>query len=186
MRKLPIIFILLLAAVIPSCKLDPVTDAWEYYKEWREGNQAWLNEQIAKTNDDGTPYYNKVIPEFDHNAYVLIRYLNDRSKTEGNLTPLTSSTVDMKYIGRTYDDVAFDSSYLSTTPADSIYRTRVTDLIEGWTIALTNMRVGDSCEVIVPYQYAYGNVTYGSIKPYSNLIFHIKLVDIPGYEKPAY
>ena len=99
MRKLPIIFILLLAAVIPSCKLDPVTDAWEYYKEWREGNQAWLEEQIAKKNDDGTPYYNKVTPEFDHNAYVLIRYLNDRSKTEGNLTPLTSSTVDVKYIG---------------------------------------------------------------------------------------
>ena len=124
MRKLPIIFILLLAAVIPSCKLDPVTDAWEYYKEWREGNQAWLEEQIAKKNDDGTPYYNKVTPEFDHNAYVLIRYLNDRSKTEGNLTPLTSSTVDVKYIGRTYDDVAFDSSYLRTSPADSIYRTK--------------------------------------------------------------
>ena len=93
-----------------------------------------------------------------------------------------TSTVDVKYIGHLYDGTAFDSSYINTYPADSIYRTTLSSVIEGWTIALTNMHVGDSCEVLIPYQHAYGSSEHGDIKPYSALQFNIKLVYIPGYE----
>ena len=49
-------------------------------------------------------------------------------------------------------------------------------------MAMMNMHVGDSCSVIVPYQQGYGSVTMGKVKPFSTLVFDIKLVSIYGYE----
>ena len=71
--------------MLSACKLDPVRDVWEYYEDWRNENNAWLAQQEARTNADGTPYYHKEVPELDRNAYVLIHYFTDRSATEGNL-----------------------------------------------------------------------------------------------------
>ena len=51
-------------------------------------------------------------------------------------------------------------------------------------MALTNMVEGDSCEVIIPAYAGYGEQDRTNIPPYSALIFGIKLVDIPAYEKP--
>jgi FKBP-type peptidyl-prolyl cis-trans isomerase FklB len=45
-----------------------------------------------------------------------------------------------------------------------------------------DMRCGDTAEVVVPYGLAYGSQDRGTIKPYSNLQFNIRLVDIPNYE----
>lgn len=185
MKKLPYLLILIVAfAFVQSCKLDPddAKDRWEYYKEWREANELWLQEQINK-KVDGVQYYRKVVPQYDANAYVLIHYFNDRSQTLGNLSPIFTSTCDIKYYGRTYDNEQFDSSYLLTQNGDSIFRCTGASVIPGMAIALNDMRVGDSCEVIIPYQQAYGSTGNGSIKPYSNLIFSMKLVDIPAYEK---
>ena len=44
------------------------------------------------------------------------------------------------------------------------------------------MNVGDSVEIIIPYNMGYGGSQTGIIKPYSTLIFNLKLVDIPYYE----
>ena len=148
-----------------------------------------MQQQAARTNDDGTPYYKTVVPDWDAGAYVLIHYFNDRNATASNLSPLYTSTVDVKYKGQLYNDITFDSSYTQTAYGDSIYRTQLRNVISGWAIALMDMNVGDSCEVLIPYQQGYGSTgSYGgdvSIYPYSNLKFHIKLVDIPGYEKPV-
>lgn len=114
---------------------------------------------------------------------MLIRYLNDRSKTEGNLSPLLTSTVDVKYIGRLYNGVPFDSSFRNVASyGDSLMRTTPGSLIQGWTIALMNMRVGDSARIVIPYNLGYGSSNSGVIKPYSTLVFDLKLVDIPYYE----
>lgn len=87
----------------------------------------------------------------------------------------------VKYIGRFYNGTAFDSSYLQT---DSIFETKLSSVVSGWQIALQNMHVGDSCEVVIPYQSAYGSTGYSSVPPYSNLVFHMKLKDIPDWETP--
>ena len=55
-------------------------------------------------------------------------------------------------------------------------------MIEGWKIALVNMRVGDSVRVVIPYKLGYGASGSGAIPPYSTLVFDMKLVDIPYYE----
>lgn len=171
-----------LLVAVAACKDDDEEKTWEDYADWREANEQWLAEQAALTNPDGTPYYTKLVPVWDPAAYVLIHYFNDRSETEGRLSPLFTSTVDVKYHGRLYDDEPFDSSYLRTEPADSVYRTACNEVIEGWSIALEDMRVGDTCEVLIPYQQGYGSTNSGVIKPYSALRFGIKLVGIPYYE----
>ncbi len=162
-------------AMLGSCMGDNVADE---FKDWRESNTAWYNQQAASGQ------YTTLIAPWDPSAQVLVKWHNDRSLTAGNLSPLITSTVDVKYRGRLYDDTPFDSSYLNTTPADSIYRTAVNNNIEGWMIALTNMRVGDSCTVIVPYPQGYGSSNRSDLlKPFSMLVFDIKLVDIVGYRK---
>ena len=88
----------------------------------------------------------------------------------------------MKYIGRLYNGEAFDSSYNLKVNGDSIFRTSLTSLIQGWQIALVNIHVGDSVEIVLPYNMGYGTTQSGIIKPYSTLIFNLKLVDIPYYE----
>lgn len=182
MRNL--IYITLLTIItLTACSLDPDTDTWDYYEDWRKENVNWMAQQQELTNEDGTPYYTKVQADWDNGAtsYVLMKFFNDTNITANNLSPLYSSTVDMKYIGRTYDDVAFDSSYLQTEPADSVMRIKVSSLIGGCIIGLQNMHIGDSCEILIPYEQAYIDQTVGTILPYSALKFNIKLVDIPGY-----
>lgn len=184
MKKFPIILTLcVVMACVVSCGTDDDdSDTWGDYKEWREDNEAWLEEQAALTNPDGTPYYERITPSWNPSAYVLMHWFNDRSLTAENLKPYSTSTVDVKYYGRLYDDVAFDSSYAQTAYGDSIYRTQLTQVITGWMIAVTQMHVGDSVDVLIPYQQGYNSSSTSVIKPYSALRFGIKLVDIPYLE----
>lgn len=184
MNKLPLLLLSILILGISACSVDN-NDNWTKYEDWRNENNAWLDQQLSKKNADGTDYYTRITASWDNQSYVLIKYLNDTNETKNNLSPLYTSTVDVKYIGRTYDDVAFDSSYLKTSPADSVYRVKLSSVVGGWVIGITKMHVGDSCEIVIPYQSAYSSSGYGTIKPYSNLKFNIRLVGIPGYEVPV-
>ena len=78
--------------------------AWEEYAQWRESNEAWLKEQQALKNPDGTPYYKVIVPDWNPGSFVLIHYFNDRSETEGNLSPLYTSTIDTRYTLYLYND----------------------------------------------------------------------------------
>lgn len=164
---------------VASCSSE---NQWDTYQEWRMENEAFYEQQKLVKNDDGTPYYKLLAPTWYSSSGVLIHYFNDRSKTEGNLSPLVTSTVDAKYIGRLYNDVPFDSSFTNTANGDSIFRFQPSGTIVGWQIALTDMRVGDSARVVIPYQQGYEAQTTGSIPPFSTLVFDIKLVDIYRYE----
>ena len=181
MKKFSNILLIALASLLlVSCLED--TD-WKKYEEWRNDQDEWLKSQLARTDANGDKYFETVAASFDKNAVVYIHYHNDREATKNNLVPLYTSVVDVKYHGRLYNDVPFDSSYLSTSPADSVLRFSQSGLITGWVIALENMHVGDSITVIVPWNVGYGEGSKGDvIKPYSHLIFDMKLKDIYKYE----
>ncbi len=186
MRKFPLLLIasLLLSVMGVSClnSNNDENDTWEEYADWRNANDDWLEEMRQRTDEDGNPYYRTVRGAWDYNSYVLMHYFNDTSLTRGNLSPHYTSYVDVIYRVTLYDGTPVDSSYLNTTPADSIYRTTPGNVITGWVIALTDMHVGDSCEVIVPYSVGYGANSSGAILPYSHLVYSMKLVGIPYYE----
>lgn len=162
------------------------SDYWEDYAEWREANDQWLAEQQARTNADGTPYFTTIVPEWNPSSFILIHYFNDRSETEGNLSPLFTSTVDTRYYLHLYDGTVADSSSALTTNGPGIFRTKVNSVIQGWSAALTDMRCGDTAEVIIPYALGYGSTNMDPVLPYSNLQFHMSLVDIPYYELAPY
>ena len=149
---------------------------YDEYKDWRESNDEWYERQAASGQ------YTTVVAHWDPSAQVLMRWHNDTMLTRNNLKPLVTSTVDVKYHLSLYDGTAMDSSYLVTSPADSVYRAMINSNVEGWMIALTHMHVGDSCTVIIPYSQGYGSVTKGDILPFSNLIFNLKLKDIYKYK----
>lgn len=171
------------ASAVTSCNDDDdVKNTWKEYEAWRDLNNEFFDEQKFSVDADGNPLYTPLVAQWNPGAEILIHYFNDRKLTENNLSPMLTSTVDVKYRGTLYNGVPFDSSYLRTTYGDSIFRTKVNKVIEGWWIALCNMRVGDSARIVVPYGVAYKGSSQGIIPPFSTLIFDIKLVDIPYYE----
>ncbi len=169
-----------------SCSDDDET-TWDKYAEWREVNEQWLKEMQAKTDTNGKPYYDIVIPSWQPGSFVLMHYYNDPQENADKLSPLYNSTVDVRYKLHLYDGTAVDSSdNITSYGAKGIYRTRLTQVVTGWAIAVQNMHCGDSVEVIIPYEVGYGEQEYDPIYPYSNLVFNIRLVDIPYYEATPY
>lgn len=186
MRKLPFILLALatLTVVATSCFKDddPINGK---YADWRKANEAWLLEQTNLIDQKtGHNYYTPITAPWDNNAKVYIHWFNDTMETKDNLKPLYTSQVDVKYKVTLYDGTPVDSSSLRTSPAPGVYRTRLNSgVIEGWPIAISRMHVGDTCRVLLPHNVAYGSTGSGNlVKPFSTLIFYIKLMDIPKYE----
>lgn len=171
---------ILATALFAACTGNESSNVWDDYADWRETNIQWIEEQAALTDAQGEPVYTKVVPSWNKKSYVLMRWYNDTTKTMGNFIPLYNSTCDVKYYGQLCTEEPFDSSYNSVSPADSLYRFMPSNMIKGWTIALERMHVGDSVEVLIPYEQAYGSASQGIIKPYSALKFQIKLVNVAG------
>lgn len=187
-----IVILLLLPVVVSSCgnsgedEKDEPKNYWVEYANWREENIAFFEEKYAEVDENGNLVYERVTPSWDASSTILMRWYNDRSLTANNMTPFLTSYVDVVYKGTTYQDTVFDSSYNNTIYGDSIYRSKLSNNITGWVIGLMNMHVGDHCQLIIPYDCAYGN-TYKSdiILPYSTLVFDVELRAIPGLEKPV-
>lgn len=92
---------------------------------------------------------------------------------EGNgAIPKANDEVVVKYEGTLIDGTKFDSSY-DRTPQTSTFRP--TQVIKGWTEALTMMPVGSKWMLFIPENLAYGERQAGKIPPYSTLIFTVEL-----------
>ena len=89
--------------------------------------------------------------------------------------PQSSDKVKVHYEGRLIDGEVFDSSYQRGEPSEFT----PTQVIRGWTEALTMMPVGSKWQLYIPYELAYGERGAGAdIKPYSMLIFDVELLEI--------
>lgn len=104
-------------------------------------------------------------------------------KGEGEV-PLANERVQVNYEGRLIDGTVFDAS---AKHGDKPAEFTPTQVIKGWTEALTMMPVGSKWQLYIPYELAYGEREAGDIKPYSTLIFDVELVGIdrPKAETPA-
>jgi len=67
--------------------------------------------------------------------------------------PLLTSSVRARYIGRNYLGQVFDAD--STSENGTYFL--VSQVVPGWQLALQNMHVGDSVEIVLPYNQAYGS-----------------------------
>lgn len=167
--------ILLFATAIVSLTLTSCLKGEnDEYELWRSQNDEYL----ASTD---LSEYTLVVPDWAPQNSVYIKWHNDRKLTEKNLVAKSNSTVDMKYELFDIEGNALGNSYSNT---DSVYQSKPNNNIVGMWIAMTTMHEGDSATLIIPYPSAYGASSQGSVKPYSNLIYRIKIQKIRAFEKP--
>ena len=89
--------------------------------------------------------------------------------------PTQSDKVQVNYEGRLIDGTVFDAS---SRHGDKPAEFKPTQVIKGWTEALTMMPVGSKWQLYIPHELAYGKRESGQIQPYSALIFDVELVGI--------
>lgn len=127
----------------------------EYFKK----NAEWLE---AKSKEDGVNALEKG---------VLYKVL--QSGPESGRQPGMMNIVICHYLGRTIDGKCFDTS-LGGCPL----AIRMRELIEGWVIALKQMRIGDKWEIYIPSELGYGKISQPGIPAGSTLIFEVELIGI--------
>lgn len=93
------------------------------------------------------------------------------------LTPSKGALVFAHYEGLLEDGTKFDSSIDKGRPFQFVFG--VGRVIKGWDQGLVGMKVGGKRTLHVPSHLAYGERQIGAfIKPHSNLIFHIELLEV--------
>lgn len=128
-------------------------------KEYMQANKDWLAEKAKEEGVMALPkgiYYK-----------VLATGKNDGKH------PTPRSIVTAHYTGRTINGKKFDSSRSGAPVAF-----RLSDLIDGWIIAMQQMCVGDKWEVYIPAEMGYGKFSQPGIPGGSTLIFEIELFGI--------
>lgn len=127
--------------------------------EYARQNSQWLEEKSREEGVLSLPMgiYYKVLAEGNQSGD----------------TPLERSIITAHYTGRLIDGRVFDGSRGGTP-----FAIRLSDLIQGWIIALKKMHVGDRWEVYIPADMGYGKRPLPGIPSASTLIFDIELLAI--------
>lgn len=131
----------------------------EAQRAYRDANERWLTDNKSKEGVVTTP---------SGLQYKVLR------KGTGAV-PTKDDRVTVKYEGKTIDGTIFDSSYKRNPQTTTFGCSQV---IKGWTEALTMMPVGSKWELYIPQQLAYGERQAGQIKPFSTLVFTVELEKI--------
>ena len=128
-------------------------------KEYAAKNLAWLEE---KSKEEGVKPLAKGI---------YYKVLKSAEKSDKHPTP--RNIITAHYSGYTINGKKFDSSRGGAPLA-----MRLSDLIEGWIIALGHMSVGDRWEIYLPANCGYGRFSQPGIPAHSTLILDIELLGI--------
>lgn len=80
------------------------------------------------------------------------------------------------YTGYLEDGTKFDSSYDHGRPFQFVIGAK--RVIQGWDQGLLGMKAGGKRKLFVPAHLGYGEREKGLIKPHSNLIFEIELLEV--------
>mgnify|MGYP000390822180 CR=1 FL=1 len=78
------------------------------------------------------------------------------------------------YVGTLVDGTKFDSSYDRGEPATF----PLNRLVKGWQLAIPQMGVGETIEIAIPSDLAYGPVGRGPIPGNATLVFKVELIAI--------
>ena len=128
-------------------------------QEYIKANKDWLFE---KAKEDGV----KALPKG-----IYYKVLNSGNNDGKHPTP--RSIVTVHYTGWTINGKKFDSSRAGVPVAF-----RLSELIDGWIIAIQQMCVGDKWEIYIPAELGYGKFSQPGIPGGSTLIFEIELFGI--------
>lgn len=92
-------------------------------------------------------------------------------------TVVKGALITTHYTGWLEDGTEFDSSHRKGKPFQCVIGTG--RVIKGWDQGLLGMQVGGKRKLYVPAHLAYGERQVGAhIKPHSNLVFEIELLEV--------
>lgn len=164
------------AAMLNDSTHFKTADAETFFMEKSRADKAAREEKLYGANRDAGK-----------------RFLEENAKQEGVITlpsglqykvlvkgngevPLETDRVKVNYEGRLIDGTVFDAS---SKHGDEPSEFTASQVIRGWSEALTMMPVGSKWQLYIPYELAYGERGAGNeIQPYSALIFDVELLDI--------
>jgi FKBP-type peptidyl-prolyl cis-trans isomerase len=150
---------LVLGAMQPLHAQDAATNAQS--PAWHAQQQIYL---LGLTPEDGWHF---------EDGGVRWRWLSYRASEQ---KPTVADVVTVHYEGKLLDGTVFDSSYRRGQPATF----PLGQLIPGWQIAIPRMGVGETIEIAIPSDLAYGPVGRGPIPPNATLVFKVELIAIGG------
>lgn len=128
-------------------------------REYAAANKRWLEEKAKEKGVNALP------------CGILYKVISQGSNDGRH--PTRRSIVTAHYTGSTINGKKFDSSRGGTPLA-----VRLSDLIDGWIIAMQQMCVGDMWEVYIPAEMGYGKFSQPGIPGNSTLVFDIELIAI--------
>ncbi len=128
-------------------------------KEYIEANRRWLAEKALEEGVNALP---------QGIYYKILKSGNPQAPS-----PTRRSIITAHYTGWTINGKEFDSSRSGTPLA-----MRLSDLIEGWIVAMQQMHVGDHWELYIPSEKGYGKFSQPGIPGGSTLIFEVELLGV--------
>ncbi len=152
------------------------------FKDLRESNRKAKDEKLYGANREAGEKFLAENAKKD-SVITLPSGLQYKVIVKGDgAVPTSKDRVEVNYEGRLVDGTVFDSSSKHGSKPAVFSPSQV---IKGWTEALTMMPVGSKWQLYIPYNLAYGERNMGQIKPFSALIFDVELVGIKDSSKKA-
>ena len=162
-------------ALLQDTTLFTMASAETYFAEREKADKAAKEEKLYGPNRDAGIAFLAENAKKD-SVITLPSGLQYKVLVAGKgEVPTVSDKVQVNYEGRLIDGTVFDAS---ARHGDKPAEFMPTQVIKGWTEALTMMPVGSKWQLYIPSELAYGKRETGQIKPYSTLVFDVELVGI--------
>ena len=155
---------------------DPALNAREMeaaFEEQRKKNPPMVS-RAEQNSKDGEAF--RAVNRLKEGVVEMENGLQYRVvKVGSGVAPTLQSKMAVHYRGRLTDGTEFDSSYKRGYPVVMT----PSGIIPGFRMALLNMVEGDTWEIVIPPELAYGSSGAGQmIGPNQTLIFDIELLEI--------
>ncbi len=201
-----LLLLVTVSAMMGCSGSDNSTDYTPYYT-WRDRNNAFMArlQSSAQTSGAATYFADSVKSEAEPYSLYPTFYHVQEAANEDSLrgigrwfSPFYTSTLKVHYTLFDTKSVLDRLDLLELTDleaVDDVFTDGLTEtlqereiefyesftpasVITGWGDVLQQMHEGDSWIVAIPWFLAYGQSGSTNIDPYSDLFFHIKLVEI--------
>lgn len=185
------LYMLLCLACMGLYSCSETDDTTDEYANWQERNETYFKSIYSKAESniqDGKTNKWKILKSFSK-VDEAIRQYDDKIVVEvlhegtGSGCPLYTDSVRVHYEGRLMpttehaEGYVFDRSWTGDYNPNTMVPSKfvVNGVVDGFSLALQNMHIGDRWRVYMPSEMAYKSSNQSTIPAYSTLIFDITL-----------
>jgi len=163
----------------PVMSKEEMQDTLTNFQKDLVAKEVKVMNELADKNEKASAAFMGNIDKESKKANSKIKKIEDglyyEVITQGaGIKPLPANTVKVNYEGSLIDGKVFDSSYERKKPITF----KLSEVIPGWTKALTNMPTGSTWKLYIAPKLAYGKMAPPAIGPNQALIFKVELLSV--------